>query len=133
MGFGVEIMAATLIEKLNDALIDLNSTIDGIRGIAISSSDGLEIANIINDSNVDVALMHAISASIVGLSSQAVYKLGMSSLSKTVLYTTEGIAIAFSISDSMTLLCILNPNSNVGLAMIELENTVKKIRKVMHV
>ncbi|MCK5659840.1 MAG: hypothetical protein KAH86_00670 [Methanosarcinales archaeon] len=124
-------MAATLIEELTKVLTNLNSTIDGIRGIAISSTDGLEIASVINDHDIDTPLMHAISASIVGLSSQTVSKLGMSSLSKTVIYTPDGIAIGFSICDTMTLLCIINPGSNVGLAMIELENSIKNIRNVM--
>jgi len=104
-------MATTLIEELNKVLANFNSTIDAIRGIVILSSDELEIASVINDHDLDTPLMHAMSASIVGLSSQAVCKLGMSSLSKTVIYTPDGIAIAFSICDTMTLLCILNPGS----------------------
>lgn len=122
---------ASTIELLNEILSQLNSTVDGIRAIVVSSTDGLEIASVINDLDINPPLIHAISASIVGLSTRAVCKLGMSAFSKTVIYTTEGIAISFSISNSMTLLCILNPGSNVGLAMIELENTVKKIRAVM--
>lgn len=124
-------MVETLFEKLDGVLVDLNSTVEGIKAVAISSSDGLEIADIRNTDNIDIELMHAMSASIVGLSSQAANKLGMSTLQKTIIYTTEGIAIAFKVENSMTLLCLLNLDSNVGTAMQELENSINNIKKAV--
>lgn len=133
-------MAGTLFEELNTILVDLNSTVNGVKAIAISSNDGLRIANLTNTANadytvddVDMELMHAISASIVGLSSNAADKLGMSTMLKTIIYTTEGIAIAFKIENSMALLCLMNPDSNVGLTMIKLENSINDIKKVVQV
>lgn len=124
-------MTDTLFEKLNGVLVDLNSTVEGIKAVAISSSDGLEIADIVNTGDVDMELMHAMSASIVDLTSQAAHKLGMSSLEKTIIYTTEGIAIAFNIENSMALLCLLNLDSNVASTMQELENSINNIKKVV--
>ena len=124
-------MVETLFEKLDGVLVGLNSTVEGIKAVAISSSDGLEIADIRNTDNIDIELMHAMSASIVGLSSQAANKLGMSTLQKTIIYTTEGIAIAFKVENSMTLLCLLNLDSNVGTAMQELENSINNIKKAV--
>lgn len=130
-------MTGTLFEELNTILVDLNSTVNGVKAIAISSNDGLRIANLTNTDftadHVDMELMHAISASIVGLSSNAADKLGMSTMLKTIIYTTEGIAIAFKIENSMALLCLLNPDSNVGLTMLKLENSINDIKKVVQV
>ncbi len=133
-------MTGTLFEELNTILVDLNSTVNGVKAIAISSNDGLRIANLTNTANadytvddVDMELMHAISASIIGLSSRAADRLGMSTMLKTIIYTTEGIAIAFNIENSMALLCLLNPDSNVGLTMIKLENSINDIKKVVQV
>jgi len=111
----------------------LDSKVDCIRGTVISYRDGLEIASLIKDMDLNVSLVHAICASIVGLSNRAVSRLGMSSLSKTVIFTTDGIAIAYSIGDTMALFCILDQDTNVGLAMIEIENAIEKIQAVMRV
>ena len=126
-------MADTVIEKLNVIMNHLNSNVDSIRGVVISTRDGLEVASLIKDVPIDVPLVHAIGASIVGLSNRAVSRLGMSSLSKTVVYTTDGIAIAYSIGDNMALFCILDEDASLGLVMIEIENAVEKIKVVMRV
>lgn len=126
-------MADTVIEKLNVIMNHLDSKVDCIRGVVLSSRDGLEIASFIKDLDLNVQLVHAMCASIVGLSNRAVSRLGMSSLSKTVIYTTDGIAIAYSIGDTMALFCILDQDASVGLAMIEIENAIEKIQAVMRV
>ena len=126
-------MVETVIEKLDVIINHLDSKVDYIRGIVLSSRDGLEIASFTKDLDLDVQLVHAICASIVGLSNRAVSRLGMSSLSKTVIFTTDGIAIAYSIGENMALFCILDQDANVGLAMIEIENTIEKIKVVMRV
>lgn len=124
-------MADTVIEKLNVIMNHLDSKVDYIRGVVLSTRDGLEIASFIKDLDLNVQLVHAMCASIVGLSNRAVSRLGMSSLSKTVIFTTDGIAIAYSIGDTMALFCILDQDANVGLAMIEIENAIEKIQAVM--
>ncbi len=126
-------MVDTVIEKLNVIMNHLDSKVDCIRGTVISSRDGLEIASLIKDMDLNVSLVHAICASIVGLSNRAVSRLGMSSLSKTVIFTTDGIAIAYSIGDNMALFCILDQDASVGLTMIEIENSIEKIKVVMRV
>lgn len=124
-------MADTVIEKLNVIMNHLDSKVDCIRGVVLSTRDGLEIASFIKDLDLNIQLVHAMCASIVGLSNRAVSRLGMSSLSKTVIFTTDGIAIAYSIGDTMALFCILDQDANVGLAMIEIENAIEKIQAVM--
>ena len=126
-------MADTVIEKLNVIMNHLDSKVDCIKGVVLSTRDGLEIASFIKDLDLNVQLVHAMCASIVGLSNRAVSRLGMSSLSKTVIYTTDGIAIAYSIGDTMALFCILDQDASVGLAMIEIENAIEKIQAVMRV
>ena len=126
-------MAVTVSEKLNVIMKNLNSKVDSIRGVVISSLDGLEVASLINDVPIDVPLVHAIGASIVGLSNRAVSRLEMSSLSKTVIYTTDGIAIAYSIGNNMALFCILDEDASLGLVLIEIENAIEKIKVVMQV
>lgn len=124
-------LADTVIEKLNVIMNHLDSKVDCIRGVVLSTRDGLEIASFIKDLDLNIQLVHAMCASIVGLSNRAVSRLGMSSLSKTVIFTTDGIAIAYSIGDTMALFCILDQDANVGLAMIEIENAIEKIQAVM--
>ena len=124
-------LADTVIEELNVIMNHLDSKVDCIRGAVLSTRDGLEIASFIKDLDLNVQLVHAMCASIVVLSNRAVSRLGMSSLSKTVIFTTDGIAIAYSIGDTMALFCILDQDANVGLAMIEIENAIEKIQAVM--
>ncbi len=110
-------MTETVIEKLDIIMNHLDSKVDYIRGIVLSTRDGLEIASFIKDLDLNVQLVHATCASIVGLSNRAVSRLGMSSLSKTVIFTTDGIAIAYSIGDNMALFCILDQDTSVGISI----------------
>lgn len=121
----------TITEQLKKLLNNLSTCIESIRGIVISTSDGLEIASKINDDRIDVPLMHAITASLMGLSNRAVYSLGLPALDKTVIFTREGIVVVFNLHNKIAFSAVLEQDANVGLAVIEMQNRLKEIEDIL--
>jgi len=108
-------MSQTTIDQLNVLLADMTARVDCIRGIVISSADGLKIADRFRDHSYDTPIAHAISASIVGLANKSVHNLGLPP----------------SDLGNASLLALLDPGANVGLVMIELQHAAEKVKKVM--
>jgi len=123
-------MSQTTIDQLNVLLADMAARVDCIRGIVISSADGLKIADRFRDHSYDVPIAHAISASIVGLANKSVHNLSLPPSDRIVIYTDEGIVAVFNLGNA-SLLALLDPGANVGLVMIELQHTAEKVKKVM--
>ncbi|MEA1966109.1 MAG: roadblock/LC7 domain-containing protein [Euryarchaeota archaeon] len=124
------VMPHTTIDQLNVLLAELTARVDCIRGIVISSADGLKIADRFRDHSYDISIAHAISASIVGLANKSVLNLSLPPSDRIVIYTGEGIVAVFNLGNA-SLLALLDPDANVGLVMIELQHTAEKVKKVM--
>jgi predicted regulator of Ras-like GTPase activity (Roadblock/LC7/MglB family) len=97
-------MSQTTIDQLNVLLADLTARVDCIRGIVISSADGLKIADRFRDH--------------------------LPPSDRIVIYTGEGIVTVFNLGNA-SLLALLDPDANVGLVMIELQHAAEKVKKVM--
>ena len=123
-------MSQTTIDQLNVLLADLTARVDCIRGIVISSADGLKIADRFRDHSYDTPIAHAISASIVGLANKSVRNLSLPPSDRIVIYTNDGIVAVFNLGNA-SLLALLDPDANVGLVMIELQHAAEKVKKVM--
>ncbi|MEA3324411.1 MAG: roadblock/LC7 domain-containing protein [Euryarchaeota archaeon] len=123
-------MSQTTIDQLNVLLADMTARVDCIRGVVISSADGLKIADRFRDHSYDTPIVHAISASIVGLANKSVHNLGLPPSDRVVIYTGEGIVAVFNLGNA-SLLTLLDPGANVGLVMIELQHAAEKVKKVM--
>jgi len=125
------LMSRTTIDQLDTLLTDLDARVDSIRGVVISSADGLKIADRFRDHSYDTQIAHAISASIVGLANRSVHKLGLPPFDCATIYTSDGIVTLFNIDNRASLLVLLDPDANVGLVMIELQHAAELVKKVM--
>ena len=123
-------MSLTTIDQLNAILADTSSRVECIRGIVLSSADGLKIADRFRDHAYDTQIVHAISASIVGLANRSVHNLGLPLFDHATIYTGEGIVVVFNLNDA-SLLALLDPDANVGLALLELQHVAEQVKKVM--
>jgi len=123
-------MSQTTIDQLNTILADISTRVECIRGIVVSSADGLKIADRFRDHSYDTQVVHAISASIVGLANKSVHNLGLPPFDRVAIYTDDGIVTVFNL-DHASLLALLDPDANVGLVMIELQRTAEQIKRVM--
>ncbi|MEA1944191.1 MAG: roadblock/LC7 domain-containing protein [Euryarchaeota archaeon] len=123
-------MSQTTIDQLNTILADLSARVECIRGVVVSSADGLKIADRFRDYSYDTQVAHAISASIVGLANKSVHNLGLPPFDRATIYTKDGIVTVFNL-DHASLLALLDPDANVGLVMIELQHTAELVKRVM--
>ncbi|MFQ6072928.1 MAG: hypothetical protein ACE5KT_09555, partial [Methanosarcinales archaeon] len=80
---------------------------------------------------IDVPLMHAITASLMGLSNRAVHSLGLPAFDKTIIFTREGIVVVFNLHNKIAFSAVLEPDANVGLAVIEMQNMLKEIEDIL--
>ncbi|OEU76242.1 MAG: hypothetical protein BA869_10840 [Desulfuromonadales bacterium C00003107] len=123
-------MPQTTIDQLNMLLTSLSARVSSIRGVVISSADGLKVADKFRDHSYDTQIAHAISASIVGLVNKSVHNLGLPSFDHTTIYTSDGIVVVFNLGGA-SLLVLLDVDANVGLVIIELQHTADEVIKVM--
>ncbi|HIE31224.1 MAG TPA: hypothetical protein EYP67_02430 [Methanosarcinales archaeon] len=123
-------MSPTTIDQLNAILADISSRLECVRGTVISSADGLKIADRFRDHSYDTQIVHAISASLVGLANRSVHNLGLPPFDHATIYTGEGIVVVFNLNDA-SLLALLDPDANVGLVLLELQHVVEEVKRVM--
>ncbi len=123
-------MSLTTIDQLNAILADVSSRVECIRGIVVSSTDGLKIADRFRDHSYDTQVAHAINASLVGMANRSVHNLGLPLFDHATIHTGEGIIVVFNLNDA-SLLAMLDPGANVGLVTIELQHVAEQVKKVM--
>ncbi len=123
-------MSLTTIDQLNAILTDVSSRVECIRGIVISSTDGLKIADMFRDHSYDTQIAHAINASLVGMANRSVHNLGLPMFDHATIHTGDGIIVVFNLNDA-SLLAMLDLGANVGLATIELQHVAEQVKKVM--
>lgn len=123
-------MSQTTIDQLNVLLADLTARVDCIRGIVISSADGLKIADRFRDHSYDTQVAHAINASLVGLANRSVHNLGLPLFDHATIHTGEGIIVVFNLNGA-SLLALLDHDANIGLVTIELQHVAEQVKKVM--
>ena len=123
-------MSLTTIDQLNTILTDVSSRVECIRGIVISSTDGLKIADRFRDHSYDTQVAHAINASLVGMANRSVHNLGLPLFDHATIHTGKGIIVVFNLNDA-SLLAMLDPGANVGLVTIELQHVAEQVKKVM--
>lgn len=115
--------------KLQEPLDSLKS-VSSIRGAAVVRRDGLLIASNmgeeINDDQVG-----AMTASIVGSGETASESLHMGGVDEVTVESNEGLLIATGAGDQGILAVLSDPDVNMGLVKVEIENAIEKVKQVL--
>jgi len=117
-------------EMLEQVLRNLKSKDPDIEGIIIAKNDGLVIASLLS-TNEDPLLISALTASLYSMSIQAITKLQRGSMKQLLITGTKGMILVKEINDQASIGAILSSKANIGLAMIELDRAIKKIRNII--
>ncbi|MGQ4913130.1 MAG: roadblock/LC7 domain-containing protein [Candidatus Asgardarchaeia archaeon] len=117
-------------EMLEQVLKNLKAKDPDIEGIIIAKNDGLVIASLLS-TNEDPLLISALTASLYSMSIQAITKLQRGSMKQLLITGTKGMILVKEINDQASIGAILSSKANIGLAMIELDRAIKKIRNII--
>ncbi len=118
-------------QEIKEAVQELRN-VNGVNGVALVTCDGLLIySDLPKDAN-DKAIA-AMAAAIVGTALQVVKELEIGNLSQVMVDAIDGKFISLSISEdeeSPILSVLVSPKANIGLVLLEMERTAKKLRKL---
>ncbi|MFB6114651.1 MAG: roadblock/LC7 domain-containing protein [Candidatus Nanohalobium sp.] len=118
-----------MAEKLQGPLEDLES-VGSIRGAAVVRRDGLLIASNLGK-DIEDDQVGAMTASIVGSGETASGSLNMGDVDEVTVESEEGLLIATGAGEEGILAVLADPDVNMGLVKVEIEDAVKKTKKVL--
>ena len=119
------------IEDLHGLLMNLE-VISGIIGTAIVRSNGLLITSRL-PRDIDDRKFGAMAATMFGAIETAINTLETTKINNlTVELGTEYQLIVLKITDQIILVSLLDLNVNLGLILIEIEETIKKIKDILN-
>lgn len=116
-------------EKLKDPLDDLKD-IQGVTGAAVVRRDGLLIvSNLPQD--IDADQLAAMTASTVGSGETASETLSIGDVQQVTVESQDGKLISTGAGDEGILTILTDPDVNMGLVLVEMKKSVKKIKRVL--
>jgi predicted regulator of Ras-like GTPase activity (Roadblock/LC7/MglB family) len=116
----------TELEKILKKLKD----IDGVKGCVIARAEGLLVVSTL-PSEVNSQLVAALAAAIIKSSKFTVKELGIGELEYTIVKSTEGNYVCFSIDSELVFSSLLYKDVNLGMVIIKMENAIKEIKSLL--
>lgn len=115
---------------LENALEELVNLKD-VTGSALVRRDGLLIASRGFSERANIRAVAAMAAAIVGTAETSVSELGMGNFFQVIVEASEGKYVCVGAGKEAVLITLLRINANLGLVLLEIEKTVKKIMKIL--
>ena len=122
-------MGASIDKLIEEILDNFNHSVEGIRASVVATSDGLPIASAIRE-DVDLAVVAALGAAIMGSSKSTVGTIGLKDYSYTMINAHDGKIVVGAFS-AACLIVVLEPNANIGLVLIAVNNIKKEIENII--
>jgi predicted regulator of Ras-like GTPase activity (Roadblock/LC7/MglB family) len=117
------------INMLDKILSDLKN-MGGVTASAVASRDGLLIvSNMTTESHADT--FAAMSATMLGAAETATTELGKGIPDRVIVESDHGKLVAMGAGPKALLVVLTEPDSGLGLILVELENATEKIKKIM--
>ena len=121
-------MVETKKERLDGILEELGQ-IGEIVGTAIISRDGLPIAS--NVGKKDAETFAAMSAAMQGAAETAAAELDQGEVEQVIIETAKGKVISVGAGKKAILVILADKKANLGLVLLEMHRSVKKISDVL--
>jgi len=114
------------IEKLNDILIELNSSSTDLEASAIISTDGLIIASQLPTS-IDEDRVGAMSAAMLSLGDRTAQELERGVLDQVLIKGDNGYVLMVKAGEDAVLTVMAKSNAKLGLIFLDVKRAAKKI------
>ncbi len=116
-------------ENLNDILKNLES-ISGIIGSCLVKNNGLLIASRL-PREIDSRKFGALAATMFGSMETATSNLGNNIYNLTVEFSNNCQLIVLKVSEQMLIVSLMDLNVNLGVILIEIDETIKNIKDLI--
>jgi hypothetical protein len=97
---------------------------------AIVRTDGLVLASVL-PKNADEGIVGAMGAAVLNIGNRSVNELERGSLDKVIISASKGDIIICGVGESTLLSAITNPDSNLGLVLLEMRRASQKIQEIL--
>ena len=116
-------------DKLENLLVELSQTGD-IEASAIVRRDGLMIASNL-PSKIDSRTIAAMAAALVGTAETCSSELARGQFMQVIVESELGKIVSVGAGKMAVLVCLVKPIGNLGLVLLAMDRTNKKIEKVL--
>ncbi|MGB9634877.1 MAG: roadblock/LC7 domain-containing protein [Candidatus Micrarchaeia archaeon] len=116
-------------QELETILADLRKVGD-IDASAIVRRDGLMVASDMPN-YVDARTIAAMTAALVGTAETSVGELKLGEFGQVVVESSEGKLVATGAGEMAILACLVSKDANLGLVLLSMEKSSKKIMKIL--
>ncbi|MEM5882981.1 MAG: roadblock/LC7 domain-containing protein [Candidatus Aenigmatarchaeota archaeon] len=111
------------LEKILEKLKEIN----GVRGSVIARTEGLLVASNL-PSGINSKIVAALSAAIIKSSKFTTKELGMGELEYTIVKSSEGSYVCFSVNYEIVVSSILDKEVNIGMVLLKMEKIIEEIK-----
>lgn len=116
--------------ELVDKLISELKKAGGVEACAVVSRDGLLIRSSMQKEPLAESFA-AMSATMLGAAETASTELGKGVPNRVIVESTQGRLIAVGAGRKALLVVIVNPEAGLGLVLLELDKTAKKLKELL--
>ncbi len=117
------------VDMIDKVLADLKR-VGGVEACAAASRDGLFIRGILQKEQYAESIA-AMSATMLGAAETATLELGKGVPHRVIVESEHGRLISAGAGPKALLIVIVNPNTGLGLILLELEKAAQKLKEVM--
>ena len=122
----------TNINKLNDVINEIKTTVDGIEGVGVVSPDGLVIVSSFENETLDEEQIAAYTASFLTNSEKTMKYFNKGTPEMLIIKSKEGFIIASSLGEDIGYLVIVtNERVKLGLLMLMMKSLKDKVHDII--
>ncbi len=116
--------------ELESTLREMSHADPQIVASAIVRNDGLVLASSLPKGS-DEGIIGAMGAAVLNIGNRTVNELKRGELSKVIISGSKGDVVICGVGDSALLSAITNPDSNLGLVLLEMRRASEKIQEIL--
>lgn len=116
--------------RINDLLVTLRHSTQGLIGSVVASSDGLVIASDLTQ-EVDEERFGAIAATILALGERTTQDLDHGQVRRILIEGHDGFMVVMSVTNKATICTAAQNSAKLGMVFYQMERTAEAIRKIM--
>ncbi|MBS7249198.1 MAG: roadblock/LC7 domain-containing protein [Candidatus Freyarchaeota archaeon] len=116
--------------ELESTLREMSRADPQIIASAIVRNDGLVLASSLPKDS-DEGIIGAMGAAVLNIGNRTVNELKRGELSKVIISGSKGDVVICGVGDSALLSAITNPDSNLGLVLLEMRRASEKIQEIL--
>ena len=118
-------------ELLAEALDELLASSSDIEGAAVVGVDGLVYSANVPQRGMDVDMVGAASAAVLGLSRRSVGQLNRGDFAQTMIQGSGGNIIVSSLNPETIFIALTPPGVNLGMAFAEVRSMIRRLSEIL--